>query len=277
MPIRVAVAQLALRLADIEGNLARCLAALDDAAAQGAVLVVLPEAALTGYVFDDPDAAPAAALDVPGPQTDALVDRCRTHGLHAVVGTLATDGARVRNTAVLVGPDGLLGSTASRTCPTSASTASSPRATARSRCTTRRWAGSACRSASTCASPSSRARSPSTAPRSSATRRTGRCRCASSPDFMTRARAVENRVFLLTANRMDAENGARFCGKSQIVDPLGRRLAIAGEDEEVVLVADVELDEARRRRWSRRPAPTRCRSGRSAGRSCTAGWWSATG
>jgi predicted amidohydrolase len=67
------------------------------------------------------------------------------------------------------------------------------------------------------------------------------------PDFLTRARAAENRVFLLTANRMDSENGATFCGKSQIVDPLGRQLAIAGEDEEVVLVADIELEEARQK------------------------------
>jgi predicted amidohydrolase len=63
-------------------------------------------------------------------------------------------------------------------------------------------------------------------------------------EFMTRARAAENAVFLLTANRCGREGGTEFFGWSQIVDPLGRRLAEA-QDTETTVVADLELALAR--------------------------------
>jgi predicted amidohydrolase len=40
-------------------------------------------------------------------------------------------------------------------------------------------------------------------------------------EFLTRARAAENRVFLLTANRIGDERNGGFCGWSQIVGPTG--------------------------------------------------------
>jgi predicted amidohydrolase len=64
-------------------------------------------------------------------------------------------------------------------------------------------------------------------------------------ELITVTRAAENRVYLLTANRVGAERRAEFCGWSQIVDPFGKRLAEAGETEEVLLVADVDVAQAR--------------------------------
>jgi predicted amidohydrolase len=64
-------------------------------------------------------------------------------------------------------------------------------------------------------------------------------------ELITCARAAENRVFLLTANRVGKERWAEFCGWSQIVDPYGTRLAEAGETGEALLVADVDLEKAR--------------------------------
>jgi predicted amidohydrolase len=64
-------------------------------------------------------------------------------------------------------------------------------------------------------------------------------------DFVTRARAAENRIFLLTANRVGFERDAEFFGWSQIVDPLGVRLAAAGAEEERLVVAEVDPAEAR--------------------------------
>ena len=48
-------------LGDREGNLALALAAIEDAAATGATLVVLPELATSGYAFADAGEARAAA------------------------------------------------------------------------------------------------------------------------------------------------------------------------------------------------------------------------
>jgi predicted amidohydrolase len=47
--LRVAVAQLDLVVGDREGNRPATVAAIEDAAAQGAGLVVLPELAASGY------------------------------------------------------------------------------------------------------------------------------------------------------------------------------------------------------------------------------------
>ena len=64
-------------------------------------------------------------------------------------------------------------------------------------------------------------------------------------ELITVARAAENRIFLLTANRVGTERWAEFCGWSQIVDPYGVRLAEAGETEETLLVADIDVEKAR--------------------------------
>ena len=59
------------------------------------------------------------------------------------------------------------------------------------------------------------------------------------------ARAAENRIYLLTANRVGKERTGEFCGWSQIVDPFGRRLAETGQTGEVLLTAEIELEQAR--------------------------------
>ena len=64
-------------------------------------------------------------------------------------------------------------------------------------------------------------------------------------ELITVARAAENRIFLLTANRVGKERWAEFCGWSQIVDPYGARLAEANATEEALLVADIDVEKAR--------------------------------
>lgn len=59
--------------------------------------------------------------------------------------------------------------------------------------------------------------------------------------LFTRARAVENQAFLAAANCAGSNKGRQFCGHSVIVDPYGKVLAEAGEEEEVIS-ADVDLD-----------------------------------
>ena len=59
-----------------------------------------------------------------------------------------------------------------------------------------------------------------------------------------RARAIENNVFLVTANRIGTETlegfEAYFRGESQIIGPMGELLARA-QDQEVVSVVDIDL------------------------------------
>jgi predicted amidohydrolase len=64
-----------------------------------------------------------------------------------------------------------------------------------------------------------------------------------------RTRALENRVFVVTANRTGTENrpGGRvpFTGRSQIVDPGGIVIAAAGRRDEVAKAVTCDLAEAR--------------------------------
>ncbi len=68
-----------------------------------------------------------------------------------------------------------------------------------------------------------------------------------SADTISIARAAENRVFLATCDRVGEEHGYRFIGRSKIVSPSGKVLASAGADEEVI-IADIDLAEARQKR-----------------------------
>lgn len=57
--------------------------------------------------------------------------------------------------------------------------------------------------------------------------------------FFNRARACENRVYLINANRVGHERGFTFIGRSQIIDPSGVVLAEAGSAGEELLMADI--------------------------------------
>jgi predicted amidohydrolase len=104
----VAVAQLRLAVGDQAGNLATAAAAVQEAAAAGAELVVLPELCDSGYVFSGADEARGLASLV----ADAAVLRqwqaqARAHGLVIVGGfcELGRDG-RLYNSAALVDASG---------------------------------------------------------------------------------------------------------------------------------------------------------------------------
>jgi len=65
------------------------------------------------------------------------------------------------------------------------------------------------------------------------------------PRVYCRARAMENQIFVAVANYLGKVEDVEFFGGSVIADPYGRIIAEAGTAE-AVLVADVDLDLARR-------------------------------
>lgn len=80
-PLRIALAQVAPRLGDLEANLARHRQLLDEARDAGAGLVVFPELGLTGYQLQDLAAEVAMRLDDPRLMGLAAA----TRGISAVV------------------------------------------------------------------------------------------------------------------------------------------------------------------------------------------------
>jgi 5-aminopentanamidase len=242
--ISAAVVQSNPRLGDVDGNLAACVLEIQRAAHAGNDLIVFPECALSGYMFADAQATRRCAEPVPGPSTDALSERCAADGVHCVIGLLERDGDLLHNTAVLIGPNGLVGryrkshiACIGADCFTVAG--DEPYAvhdTPIGRiglqiCYDWRFPEIsrvlALKGAEIIAHPTN---SPAPA--------------RELAEFITRARAVENAVFFLTANRCGREQGTTFFGWSQIVDPGGRRLAEAGDRPEVI-TAQLELELAR--------------------------------
>jgi predicted amidohydrolase len=83
--------------------------AIEAAAAEGARLIVFPEASLTGYVFHDKESAREAALDGGGPELARVADGCRAADAWTVVGAIEKVGDLLHNSLFLVGPDGVAG------------------------------------------------------------------------------------------------------------------------------------------------------------------------
>jgi 5-aminopentanamidase len=242
--MRVAVAQLDPKLGEKARNLQACLARLEEAVGAGAKLLVLPECAIPGYMYESLDEAMPFAEEIPGPSTEVLAEACRRLDAHVVCGLLERDGDLLRNAAVLVGPDGLVGTYRKTHLPflgvdrfVTAGDELSVFETPLGRigveiCYDLRFPEAtrtlALQGADLVAHPTN---FPVAA--------------RVQTELITVARAAENRIFLLTANRSGKERWAEFCGWSQIVDPFGKRLAEAGETGETLLVADIEVEQAR--------------------------------
>lgn len=95
---------------DVPGNIARSVAMIANAADAGARIVVLPELANTGYVFRSRAEAFALAEPVPGgASTEAWAAVAAERGLILVAGITERDGDRLYNSAVVLSAEGLLG------------------------------------------------------------------------------------------------------------------------------------------------------------------------
>jgi predicted amidohydrolase len=76
-------------------------------------------------------------------------------------------------------------------------------------------------------------------------RPTGPCKVRTTAAHMPAGRALENRVFVLTSNRIGCERNAEFSGWSQTVGVTGERLVEADHPGEALLAAEVDPAEAR--------------------------------
>lgn len=56
---------------------------------------------------------------------------------------------------------------------------------------------------------------------------------------LTLARAIENQSYVILANRVGTDDGVSFCGTSAIIDPYGVMIASASADREELLVAEI--------------------------------------
>ena len=242
--MRIAAVQMEPAWKDEDANLAQVDRWLGELSAQDVELAVFPECALSGYELA-PDEAARFAHPVPGPQTDALVELAVKHGLHFQVGLLEKSaGGAPFNSSVLITPRGLLGSYRKTHLPyLGVDRYLRPGEQIGPVLETNlgRLGSLVCydlrfpEPARVLALQGAQIILVSTAWPASA---------HLYPEFLARARAAENGVFLAAANRIGQEGSAAYLGRSLIISPSGSVLAEGSEDREELLVCDIDPGES---------------------------------
>ncbi len=250
---QVAGAQIDIRWGDIDHNLGRMREVVRSTVAQGVILTVFPEAAVSGYCFDSLGEARPYASTIPGPATDRLADICKEFHTYLVAGMLESDGEKIFNAAVLMGPEGLIGSYRKIHLPYLGIDRfatpgdrpfqvynAGPIRVGMHIC----YDGSFPESARVMAvQGADLIVLPTNWPPKS--------ECAA--EHLANIRAHENNLYYMCVNRVGEERGFRFIGGSKICDPSGQTIASAVGTDESVFVATIDLEKARRKRLIRVP------------------------
>ena len=246
--VRVAAVQMRVISGEPRKNMVRAEALLNEAARQGAQAALLPELWTTGYALDRIE---ELAAEYSAPTLQFLQDEARRLGMAVVGGSFPEkrhDG--VYSTCYVIAPDGAVLSTYSKEHlfpllrepeflrpGTPGAVVGTPWG---------KWATLICFDI----------RFPESARRLALRGARVLWVPAEWPHArlehwrtLLRARAIENQLFVVAANRTGQGDDAHWAGHSTIIDPWGEVLAEAGE-EEAVLMADLNMrlvDEVRAR------------------------------
>jgi len=251
--MKVAGVQIDVALGDTAANQRVIREHLEQAQAAGARLVVFPECAWTGYCFDSLEDAREHAQPVPGPVTASLHADCARLGVHTVVGLLESAGPHVFNTAVLVGPDGLVARYRKVHLPylgVDRFTSLGDEPFAVHAIEDLRIGINICYDASFPEGPRCLAIQgadlvvlPTNWPPGA----------AGVAEHVINTRAMENGVYFMAVNRVGTEGGFRFIGRSCLCGPDGETLARASDEQPQMFLADIDPERARRKRIVRVP------------------------
>ena len=110
-PVKVAAVDFIPAWGDLDGNIRRLVQAVERVAAEGVQYAVFPETAISGYDFSDPAQLAPYVDTIPGRATNALLPVLKRTGLIMSVGIAEKDASTgiFYNTAVLMGPNGIIG------------------------------------------------------------------------------------------------------------------------------------------------------------------------
>ena len=108
--LTVAAVQFEPSLGDVERNRKKMLEMVGKALDQNARLIVTPECGNGGYMFNNRQEAFKCSEPIPGgPTVTALEDVARQRNGYIVSGIIEQDGDLLYNTAALIGPEGYIG------------------------------------------------------------------------------------------------------------------------------------------------------------------------
>lgn len=251
--LRVAALQINPVIGEVDANLDRIEAAATEAHEAGAVLAVAPEAAVTGYAFDSRDEALAVARRAGVVAADRLAAFASRTGTALICGTLEAVGDELFNTAFILSPDGARNVYRKLHLPYLGAdrfVTPGPDAPVVVTLAGMRVGVLICydlrfpEAARICALEGADLIAlPTNWP----------VGVEFHPDLFAPARAAENHCYLLAADRVGTERGTTFLGRSLLVDPDGRRLAVASDTDEELLLGEIDPAVARETHVRRRP------------------------
>ena len=246
--ITLALAQISSQRENKKENLRKIEELTMRAKKEKADLVIFPELSLTGYVIRDQ--VYELAEMIPGPSTTQIAELTRKTGMHVVFGMPELSEktkATIYNTAVFVGPEGIIGKYHKRYLPT------------HSVFEEKRYFRPGYQ----------------TAAFDTSLGKIGLCICydlffpevtrltrlegaqliiciSASPsvrrsyfETLTAARAIENTAYLAYVNLVGVEDGLQFWGGSRLVSPIGDVISKARYDEEDLVICKVDFKDIR--------------------------------
>ena len=246
--VKVAAVQMDVHLGDPSRNMEVIFGYAEDTEAD---LVIFPECANSGYAFDSRSEALPFAQTVPGSLTEGLAVAAKKKKRCFAAGLLEVQDGELFNTAVFVTPDGKIQIYRKTHIPF----LGVDRFVARGNVLP------------VFDSPIGRIgliicyewRFPETA-RSLALQGADLLIGLSNwpggakiiPELLVPARAAENRVWVLSVNRVGTEHGSQYIGRSSVIDPEGNTVARL-KDEEGILAAVIDPAQSRAKRIVKRP------------------------
>ncbi len=244
---RVAAIQYDPTLGEKEKNVTDLLRLVEEAASNGARLIVLPEMATTGYCWESRNEIALYVETVPGPTTDRFAQLAYQHECFIAISFPEVDATTnvYYNCMVLIGPQGIIG-----TYRKIHSYMSEPRWARDGDLGIPVWdtplgrlAGLICMDAMYFES----ARIPALHGADVLLFPTNwfddKC-----PSSWWMARAFENGTYFIAANRHGKERGVQFSGGSCILAPDGSIQAYL-DDGEGIVYGEVDLSRSRNKRW----------------------------
>ena len=108
--VKIACCQIEPHVGRKEENVRKTLRSAEEAADGGAGIILLPELANTGYVFEARSEANELSEEVPSGETTAIwAEFARNRGIYLAAGLAERESHRLYNSAVLMGPEGYIG------------------------------------------------------------------------------------------------------------------------------------------------------------------------
>lgn len=243
--VKVAAVQMDPKIGELARNFEKTIGFVQEAASQGASLIVFPECSLTGYCFGSEQEARSNALVIGEKWTTQLQEVAVKTGTYIIVGLVENISSEIYNTFLVIGPEGVVGQYRKAHLPnlgvdnfTKAGTETfelietsignigplvcyDARFPEQSRILALKGADILVHITNL----------PLTA--------------SAQVDFLLPTRANENRVFVLSSDRVGEERGFKFLGRSSIFGVDGELLVQANNVDETIIYAELDFSLAR--------------------------------